>query len=119
MQTGVILLGGLALFGGFLVAAQGPIYARLSEGLGRDHMTAVFLAFLTATIALGILVLATGRHRTLVPGDLIRLPYWVWLGGLFGAIHVAISMQTIPVLGVSAFIVIVVAGNLIGAAVYD
>ncbi len=109
----------MAFVGGMLVAAQGPIYARLSEGLGRDHLLAVFLAFATATFATGISALATGSFRTLSVPTLAQLPYWVWLGGLFGAVHVLISMQSIPVLGVTMFLTIVVAGNMVGAAAYD
>jgi transporter family-2 protein len=102
-----------------LVAAQGPIYARLSDGLGRDHLLAVFLAFLTATCATGVLACLAGSFRNLTMPSLIALPPWVWLGGLFGAIHVVISMQSIPMLGVTVFLVLVVTGNLVGAAIYD
>ena len=38
---------------------------------------------------------------------------------MFGAVHVVLSMQSIPVLGVTLFLVIVVTGNLAGAALYD
>lgn len=102
-----------------LVAAQGPIYARLSEGLGRDYLLAVFLAFATAACVTGFMALATGSFRNLTVTTLSGLPPWVWLGGMFGAIHVVISMQGIPALGVTLFVVIVVTGNLAGAALYD
>lgn len=108
-----------AFCGGLLVAAQGPIYARLSEALDRQILPAVFLAFTVATLATGLMVLASGNLRSLDPARLAALPPWVWLGGIFGACHVAISMQAIPVLGVTAFLVIVVTGNLFGAALYD
>lgn len=39
--------------------------------------------------------------------------------GLFGAVHVVISMQTIPLLGATLFLVLVVTGNLLGGALYD
>lgn len=118
-MPGVLIYGVLALLGGVLVAAQGPIYARLSEGLGRDYLLAVFMAFLSVTLVSGILALASGSFRSLTFVALAGLPLWVWLGGIFGAVHVMISMQSIPVLGVTLFLVIVVTGNLMGAAVYD
>ena len=34
-------------------------------------------------------------------------------------VHVVISMQSIPVLGITLFLVIGVTGNLVGAAIYD
>lgn len=114
-----LISAALAFTGGMLVATQGPIYARLSMGLNRDYLIAVFLAFATATVVTGMLALFTGSFRNLSVATLGQLPPWVWLGGLFGAIHVVISMQAIPVLGVTLFLVIVVIGNLVGAAIYD
>lgn len=119
MPVVLLLFGALAFLGGVLVAAQGPIYARLAEGLGRNYLLAVFLAFTTAAFVTGIMALATGSFRGLTTATLTGLPLWVWLGGLFGAVQVVISMQSIPVLGVTLFLIIVVTGNLIGAALYD
>lgn len=119
MNFAPLVFAGLALFGGILVAAQGPIYARLSDGLNRDHLLAVFLAFATAAVATGTLALIAGSFRNLTIAALGSLPHWVWLGGLFGAIHVVISMQSIPVLGATLFLIIVVTGNLAGGAIFD
>ena len=63
--------------------------------------------------------MVTGSFRGLTTATLTGLPLWVWLGGLVGAVHVVISMQSIPVLGITLFLVIVVIGNLVGAAIYD
>ncbi len=119
MPTTLILFIVLTFAGGMLVAAQGPIYARLSEGLDRDYLLGVFLAFASAACVTGVLAYACGSFRNLTIGALSALPLWVWLGGMFGAVHVVISMQSIPVLGVTLFLVIVVSGNLVGAAIYD
>ncbi|MDU8914100.1 DMT family transporter [Aestuariicoccus sp. MJ-SS9] len=119
MSATLLTFAALAFIGGMLVAAQGPIYARLSEGLGRDPLLAVFLAFATAALVTGAMAFVAGSFRNLTVGTLGGLPLWVWLGGVFGAVHVVISMQSIPVLGVTAFLVIVVTGNLFGAALYD
>lgn len=119
MPTPLVLFSCLAFVGGMLVAAQGPIYARLSEGLGKDYLLAVFLAFATAACVTGVMALTAGSFRNLTIATFAALPFWVWLGGAFGAVHVVISMQSIPVLGVTLFLVIVVTGNLVGAAIYD
>lgn len=119
MVTGIALAAVAAVIGGLLVAAQGPIYARLSAGLNRDPLIAVFLAFMTASVATGALVALSGRYRSASVSALASLPPWVWLGGLLGACHVVISMEAIPLLGAVAFLSLVIAGNLIGAAVYD
>lgn len=119
MLAAIVMFGVLAFLGGILVAAQGPIYARLAEELGRNYLLAVFLAFATAALVTGFMALVTGSFRGLSAATLSGLPIWVWLGGMFGAVHVVISMQSIPVLGVTLFLVIVVTGNLAGAALYD
>lgn len=122
-MTAALLAGGAALVGGLLVAAQGPIYARLAAGLGGRVMLAVCLAFLLGACVTGALALASGGLRGLTAAGLGRalgaVPAWVWLGGLFGACQVAISMQAIPVLGAMVFLLLVVTGNLVGAALYD
>lgn len=119
MSAGLLLAGVAAVIGGMLVAAQGPIYARLSEELNRDPLAAVFVAFLTATVATAVLVVGSGSWRSICAPVLTSLPPWVLLGGLLGACHVVISMQAIPLTGVTAFLVLVIAGNLIGASIYD
>lgn len=119
MAPATLIFAAMAFVGGMLVAAQGPIYARLSAGLNRDYLLAVFLAFSTAAVLTGALALLSGSFRSLSVATLSHLPLWVWLGGVFGAIHVVISMQSIPALGVTLFLVIVVTGNLVGAAMYD
>lgn len=80
MNVALLASVALAVAGGMLVAAQGPIYARLSIGLGRDHLLSVFLAFATATVATGLLAMVTGSFRTLTASSFASLPWWVWLG---------------------------------------
>ena len=96
MTHSSLIFAVLAFVGGMLVAAQGPIYARLSAGLNRDFLLAVFLAFSTAAALTGALAFLSGSLRNLTVTTLTHLPLWVWLGGVFGAIHVVISMQSIP-----------------------
>ena len=119
MAPATLIFAVMAFVGGMLVAAQGPIYARLSAGLNRDFLLAVFLAFSTAAALTGALAFLSGSFRNLTVTTLTHLPIWVWLGAVFGAIHVVISMQSIPALGITLFLVIVVTGNLVGAAIYD
>ena len=119
MSLTVVLFAGLVFVGGMLVAAQGPIYARLSQGLGHGSLLAVFFAFATVAALTGALAFLAGSFRGFSAATLAQLPVWVWLGGLFGAVHVVISMHSVPVLGLTQFLVSVVTGNLVGAAIYD
>jgi len=72
-----------------LVAAQGPIYARLAEGLQQELSLAGFPCLcqpqpLWTGIMLWLPEVSVGRRRY----DTERFPIWVWLGGIFGAVHV-------------------------------
>ena len=70
----------MAFLGGMLVAAQGPIYARLSAGLNRDFLLAVFLAFSTAAALTGALAFLSGSFRNLTVTTLTHLPIWTCRG---------------------------------------
>jgi transporter family-2 protein len=117
-MTSGLLAGFSVVLGGVLVAAQGPIYARLSALVGGNPLAPAFLAFATATLVLGAALLA-GQVRLPDARQLAALPWWVWLGGLFGAYQVMVSMQAVPVLGVTLFLMLVILGNMAGAAVFD
>ena len=69
MPVMLLLFGALAFLGGMLVAAHGPIYARLSEGMGRNSHLAVFLAFATAALVKGVIAVVTGSFRGLNHSD--------------------------------------------------
>jgi len=47
------------------------------------------------------------------------LPWWVIIGGVIGALYVAGSIITAPVLGVALFFICVVAGQMIGSSIID
>lgn len=113
-----LILGLAALLGGMLIAAQGPIYARMAAALGGNPLVSAFLAFAVATAALGLMLLLM-QPRWPQLSQLRSLPWWVWLGGLFGVYQVLVSMQAVPRLGVTAFLMLVILGNMIAAAVFD
>ncbi len=92
----MVLAGFSAAIDGILVATQGPIHARPSEALNRDPLVAAFLAFLSATLVTGLLILHMGEWRSLSFAGPAKLLSWVWLGGLVGAHHVVIPMRAIP-----------------------
>ena len=114
----MIGLAAAVLLGGIAVAAQGPIYARLAGGLNDNPLAAAFLAFITASGFLGLVLLASGLDCPRL-SHLARLPPWVWLGGVFGAYQVIVSMIAVPRLGATLFIMIAVLGNMLGGSLYD
>ena len=103
--------------GGALLAAQGPIYARMASDLG-GPLQAALLAFAIATLALLLISLLS---ETPVPrsSDLRRVPFWVWGGGLIGAYVVLVSIPAVPKLGAASYMVALVVGQLVASHLYD
>ncbi|MGR3323757.1 MAG: DMT family transporter [Pseudooceanicola sp.] len=106
----------LVLASGAMIAAQGPIYARMSALLGGPFQT-VLTAFASAAILM--LVIAGMQGALPRAADLRAMPAWVWLGGMLGCVIVAISTLTIPRLGATGYLVALVAGQMIAGAIYD
>ena len=113
-----LLLALAVILGGCLVAAQGPIYARMASGLGAHPLVPVFLAFASAALVLGVCLLI-GQIRLPEARQVLALPWWLWLGGLFGAYQVMISTLAVPRLGVTLFLMLVILGNMAGAVILD
>ncbi len=111
------LLVGLGALCGMLIAAQGAINGKLSGGLG-GPIQAAFVSFSVGWLALLALNAALG-HRPPSFGALTHLPWWVWIGGLFGAVMVVSSAMAVPRIGVAAWVSAVIAGQLAAAVLYD
>ena len=113
--TAILIL--LAVIGGALIAAQGPIFARLAGSVG-GTLPAALLSFTIGTCALTGLILATGAPFPKL-ADMRAAPAWVWAGGLIGAYQVMLSITAVPKIGVVAFLTAVIAGQLMAAIAYD
>lgn len=102
---------------GALVALQPPINAAMARALGSP----VLAATISITISLAFMLvvsLASGQDFGALAG-VRKLPWWVVLGGIVGAIFVAGSVVLAPALGIALFFVCVVAGQMVGAALAD
>jgi transporter family-2 protein len=108
------LLG--ALLSGFLVAVQAPTNAMLSRGVG-SPVNAALISFAVGTAALLIVAYALGvRPQT----ESVRsLPWSAWLGGLYGAVFVSMAAFAAPRLGVTFFLTVSIAGQLLMALLLD
>ncbi len=84
------------LAAGLLIALQGPTNGMVSKATAAP-LFAVFLSFSTgfAALALGMLVLSVRPSY----GALAALPWYAWLGGLYGAVVVFCTAWATPKLG--------------------
>jgi bacterial/archaeal transporter family-2 protein len=105
----------LVLMAGSMMAVQPPTNAYLARASG-SVMLAALISFAVGTVALLALTLASQRPA-LAP--LRELPWYAWLGGLYGAFFVAVATYAAPRLGIASMITLAVAGQMVAALAVD
>ena len=105
-----------ALVSGFLVALQAPTNAMLSRGVG-SPVNAALISFAVGTAALLIVAFALGVRPQ---AESVRaLPWSAWMGGLYGAVFVSMAAFAAPRLGMTFFLTVSIAGQLLMALLLD
>lgn len=102
---------------GVLVAVQPAINARLKNFAG-DPAYAALISTLTSSTVLLLYVLLL-RHPRPSLAKLSLGPWWIWTGGILGAIYVAVSLNLTQRLGTAVLLALVVVGQMVGALVVD
>jgi transporter family-2 protein len=107
----------LGVAAGAALPVQGAINAQLRADL--DATVAVgALSFVVATAGMGLLLAASGAPRPRVE-PLRRMPWWGWLGGLFGAVYVTSVFSLIPEIGAAPTIALTVGGQQLASVLVD
>ena len=106
-----------ALLAGMVLPLQAVINGRLSKEIG-SPVLASFVSFFVGTVCLGLYCLATrvALPSAQSPG---RLPPWLWMGGMIGALYMVGVVSLVPRLGVSVTMGLVIAGQIVLAACLD
>ena len=107
-----------AAFGsGALVALQSRVNGQLGEVLS-DALLAALVSFVVGLVVLvGAVALRPAWRSRL--GSIRTLPWWVRLGGLGGALLVAVAALATPLTGVALLTVGIVAGQTAGGLLVD
>lgn len=107
----------LALASGLTLALQPPINARLRAAIG-DPFWAAATSFIVGTLALLLVALAL---RAPLPdyANGFRAPWYLWTGGLLGAVYVATTIVVVPRLGAAQMLSLAVLGMMLGALAID
>jgi len=105
----VVLAGGAT-------ALQAPTNARLAGAVG-SPVNAAFISFAVGTVVLGLIaaILHTRPDVAATRG----LPWYVWLGGAYGACFVVAAAWGVPRLGVAMTITLMVGGQLLLSLILD
>ena len=94
-----------------------PVINGVSASILNSALAAAFLSLLVS--ALLVLVLFWLKAEPTRLNQIFDLPWWVFLGGLFGAVFVSGSVALVPVMGAASFFVCLIAGQLAGAVLAD
>ena len=107
----------VAVGSGLTLALQPAINARLRTAIG-DPFWAASTSFLVGTIALFVVAIVL---RAPLPDYAagLRAPWYVWTGGLLGAIYVATTIVVVPRLGAAQMLSLAVLGMMTAALVID
>lgn len=106
----------MLVFAGAATAFQGPTNARLALAVG-STINAAFVSFAVGTVALGLLVLFLQARPD--AQALRTLPWWAWLGGLYGCLLVTALAWGVPKLGVATTLVLAISGQMVMGVILD
>ncbi|MEM6812260.1 MAG: DMT family transporter [Pseudomonadota bacterium] len=106
----------LAIFAGAMTAFQPLVNAKLSQHLD-NAIWASFVSFAVGTVILLVAGLAlSGKWMSI---EMTGLKWWMFTGGLLGAFFVTVAIYIVPYLGVATMIALMIAGQLLMAAILD
>ena len=105
-----------SIVGGMLTATQGPTNAMLARPLN-SPVNAAFVSFFIGTVVLLGLVFALRIKPDLQAAA--GLPWYAWMGGVYGVGFVCAAAFSAPRLGVATTITLMVGGQLLIGVVLD
>src|SRR5262245_45791965 len=111
------LLIAIVLGSGMLLPVQAGINAQLRTYVGHP-MVAATINFLLGTSAL-IVISLVARTPLPDPAKLSAIPWWLWLGGLYGANYIVVSILLAPRLGAATLIGASVTGQMVISMILD
>ena len=116
-NLGIYFLLPLSVLIGLSLASQAGVNAQLRTALS-NPVQAAFISFLIGTIVLGVVALIQG-DTWFKPNTLALIPWWAWLGGVFGAFNIAMSVFLAPKLGAMVLAISIVVGQIIASLLLD
>ncbi|WP_159810432.1 DMT family transporter [Cellulomonas citrea] len=107
----------LGVLVGALIPVQTSVNTRLSRAIGAT-LPASLVSFAVGTVGLGALVLVT-RAPLPLAATAAAQPWWIWVGGLCGAVFLTLNIVLMPRVGASATVLLPVVGQVVGGLVID
>ncbi|WP_347267118.1 DMT family transporter [Paracoccus sp. (in: a-proteobacteria)] len=116
MLQGLVLLL-LAALAGVSIVIQQALNANLRNALD----SAAWSGFMSYLVGVVCMVLFALILRDPLPSGAAaaKIPWWAWSGGLFGAIFIALGIYLVPLIGATAFIAFLIAGQMLASLAFD
>ncbi|HDS1679446.1 TPA: DMT family transporter [Pseudomonas putida] len=107
----------MALLAGFVLPYQAASNAAVGRALG--HW--LWGAFTSLAVSSVVVITALLILRVPMPdlSKAVQGPWWLWIGGVLGALYVAGAAALTPKLGTAGFLVLVVAGQILTSVIVD
>jgi len=107
----------MALMAGAVLPFQAASNANMGRALGHPLWGALVSLGVSTLVILPTLLLIRAPSPNI--GQAIQGPWWLWIGGLLGAIYVGAAATLTPRLGAGGFLACVVAGQMVAALLVD
>ena len=115
MNPSLIAILVVVLAGG-ATALQAPTNAKLATAVA-SPVNAAFISFAVGTTVLGIVAALMQTRPDMAAAR--ALPWYAWLGGVYGACFVVAAAWGVPRLGVAMTITLMVGGQLLLSQILD
>ncbi len=102
----------IALIAGAMLPIQSAISAQLGEKL-QNPMASTLMSFVTGGIGMALYALVTRMSFATMATVWRTEPWYIWSGGLLGAVYVGSTIWLIPRLGVPLTFALVTAGQML------
>ena len=109
MNPAILMPVLLVFFAGGMIAIQAPTNAMLARA-GGSPVLAALISFAVGTAALLAAWIVSGNRPGTAP--FAGLPWYAWIGGLYGAMFVAVAAYAAPKIGLASLITIGIAGQI-------
>lgn len=103
---------------GCFMAIQPAINGQLRWRVGSPAQAAV-ISTSVSTISLLLFVFVIQRQPWPTSGAFTSAPWWIWTGGLLGAVYVAVSIVLVQRLGAAVALSLVILGQMLCALIVD
>lgn len=104
----------MTFLAGMGIGGQASINGALGKKIG--SIEGAFVSFLIGTLGLTLVLLFFGKGNIL---NMFQVPKWNLLGGLLGAVYIAVMVMAVPKLGVGISVVAIIVGQMIMSMAID